>query len=293
MPIVTLNAPGREPIQSSRTDCQAFEVVSQIPNQTDFITSLVQAYRRGFMTTPRIYWLHRLANEAAGGPDGQPAAANTQAALPAVNLAGIFSLFTMALQSGLRRPAITINRPEGAEIGRIKITFTTMGQNGGTLSISDGGPYGANKWYGRIKADGSFVRGQRCTPQVLEYLTRLAADPGGVIGAAGRRTSSCCFCSRPLTDDRDGFSVQVGYGPICAQRWGLPHGSAALTAEGRANWQANLAQLQEQRRQEAANRLERMRLQAEETNRLRLEAIERNRLEQERQDREMACFADY
>lgn len=30
----------------------------------------------------------------------------------------------------------------------------------------------------------------------------------------------CSFCGLALTDEG---SVEVGYGPVCAKRWGLPH----------------------------------------------------------------------
>ena len=42
--------------------------------------------------------------------------------------------------------------------------------------------------------------------------------------AFGHQHENCVFCSRSLTDDKDGRSVQVGYGPICASKYGLPWG---------------------------------------------------------------------
>lgn len=39
----------------------------------------------------------------------------------------------------------------------------------------------------------------------------------------GHTTGSCVFCSRHLTDER---SIAVGYGPVCAEREGLPWGDA-------------------------------------------------------------------
>ena len=40
----------------------------------------------------------------------------------------------------------------------------------------------------------------------------------------GHEHHRCVFCSTPLTDDGDNRSVQVGYGPICAAKYGLPWG---------------------------------------------------------------------
>jgi hypothetical protein len=42
--------------------------------------------------------------------------------------------------------------------------------------------------------------------------------------AFGREFHACVFCSTPLTDDGDNRSVIVGYGPICARKFGLPWG---------------------------------------------------------------------
>lgn len=41
----------------------------------------------------------------------------------------------------------------------------------------------------------------------------------------GKLWGSCVFCSRLLTDER---SVAVGYGPICAEKNGLPWGEVAV-----------------------------------------------------------------
>jgi hypothetical protein len=38
----------------------------------------------------------------------------------------------------------------------------------------------------------------------------------------GHKTGNCCFCSRPLNDAR---STEVGYGPVCADKWELPWGT--------------------------------------------------------------------
>lgn len=42
--------------------------------------------------------------------------------------------------------------------------------------------------------------------------------------ALGHQTHHCCFCGLELTDDGDGKSVDVGYGPVCAKNNGLPWG---------------------------------------------------------------------
>lgn len=42
--------------------------------------------------------------------------------------------------------------------------------------------------------------------------------------ALGHLTDHCCFCGLTLTDDGEGRSVEVGYGPVCARKHNLPWG---------------------------------------------------------------------
>jgi hypothetical protein len=50
-------------------------------------------------------------------------------------------------------------------------------------------------------------------------IAEIARTPDLCATAYGHATGQCSFCARPLSDDR---SVAVGYGPICADKYGLP-----------------------------------------------------------------------
>jgi hypothetical protein len=84
-----------------------------------------------------------------------------------------------------------------------------------------------DQWYGRVFADGRW-EGGRGTPevnaQVETVLTALAADPERVAAEHGKLTGNCCFCNRPLGEGEDKRSVEVGYGPVCADKFGLQWG---------------------------------------------------------------------
>lgn len=56
---------------------------------------------------------------------------------------------------------------------------------------------------------------------VLNMLHEMAAHPVETAILYGKRTKQCCFCGITLTDPR---SRHVGYGPICAENYGLPWG---------------------------------------------------------------------
>lgn len=59
-------------------------------------------------------------------------------------------------------------------------------------------------------------------PQEHKALIREAVkNPIGLCSVLGQQFSYCCFCSTEITTKE---SLSVGYGPICAEKWGLPWG---------------------------------------------------------------------
>lgn len=58
-------------------------------------------------------------------------------------------------------------------------------------------------------------------PDVLNTLYQMAAHPVETAILYGKKYKSCCFCGISLTDPR---SLLQGYGPICAENYGLPWG---------------------------------------------------------------------
>jgi len=88
----------------------------------------------------------------------------------------------------------------------------------GTVNVTDGGRYPDNEWYGRIDRDGNFSMARATTFQVVAVLKALADDPSHTAEMYGKKFNHCCFCARELTDDR---SINAGYGPVCADHFGL------------------------------------------------------------------------
>lgn len=77
------------------------------------------------------------------------------------------------------------------------------------------------KWYGRVHRNGDFEMAHDTPTIIAQRLSELAADPVRVASEHGRLTGRCCFCNKPLDDER---STAVGYGPVCAGHYGLPWG---------------------------------------------------------------------
>ena len=89
-----------------------------------------------------------------------------------------------------------------------------------SINITDGKPFGQSKFYGRILADGQLKL--RIESDIIEHeLELFAENPTGYAKLYSSVTGNCMFCARTLTDPQ---SVAVGYGPICAGHYGLPHG---------------------------------------------------------------------
>lgn len=134
-------------------------------------------------------------------------------------LDGIKAAIDTARLSGLKRPGFKL---DGIEI---KQASDQSAKYRGCIHVSNGGAYGSdsNVWYGSIDTEGYFKPSGKCTELIADRLKELN-EPGALQAAAmafGIETGACCFCALELTDPR---SVGVGYGPICAGRYGLPWG---------------------------------------------------------------------
>ena len=119
--------------------------------------------------------------------------------------AEIFELFNRAAET-LRYPAINLTSKDGRKI-RV---------------------YRATKGYIAIKVDGEYV-GKLVSADVkiilyspkelLPEIDALLSNPISESALQGKEYGRCCFCNREL--DNEG-SIFHGYGPICAEKWGLP-----------------------------------------------------------------------
>jgi hypothetical protein len=127
-------------------------------------------------------------------------------------------MFDAARSAGLRRPSIRLNTGSGAAL-RLS-PAPASGRNSGSIYVTD-----ANRNYlGRI-TDGAFIAsrdtGVARPAGLTDTLRALAERPLETARAYGHATGNCCFCGRGLTDAR---SVAMGYGPVCAERYGLAWG---------------------------------------------------------------------
>ena len=122
----------------------------------------------------------------------------------------IFTLFNNAAKT-LRHPAINMRR-----------------KNGDKLLI-----YLATKGYIAIKLNGEYIGKLPAADkniilydsplfnhnELINELDTILSNPISESALQGKEYGRCCFCNREL--DNEG-SIFHGYGPICAEKWGLP-----------------------------------------------------------------------
>lgn len=139
-----------------------------------------------------------------------------------LDLTGINAMFDRAKAKGLKRMVVRFLDEAGDRFSVSPAAATS--RNAGMLyvkSSSDG-------YLGKIDEDGHFhgAHGAQADAAARAQAALIAfnKDPEGKAKLYGKMTSSCCFCGLELNDPR---SVMAGYGPICADNYGLPIPSMA------------------------------------------------------------------
>ena len=73
--------------------------------------------------------------------------------------------------------------------------------------------------YGWLNVKNGGYRVQTRFDPLGELLKMINEHPLDFDWSRGRSQTECCFCGRELVDER---SVELGYGPICAAKYGMP-----------------------------------------------------------------------
>jgi hypothetical protein len=172
-----------------------------------FAASLLSGYTKyGSFTVRQLPHAERIAQQALG---------LVQTNVEVINVAGISSLFNAAIGNKIKRPRIKLDGLKFAMAGE-------RSRYNGKIMIDNGLPYGTpeNKWFGYIDLITGEFTPKNTTPEIVQRIKEFAAKPAETARAYGLRTGNCCFCARTLIET---VSVDVGYGPICAQKYNLPH----------------------------------------------------------------------
>jgi hypothetical protein len=196
---------------ASRADTLQALVGQLGPKDRPFAEGLLETVRRtGRMSDKQIYWINQLI-ERATIPQ-QPRRVEAVG-----NFARVYAMFATARRH-LKYPKVHLQLADGRPVALAMSGATSHHPN--TINVTDGGPYGQNKWYGRVEVDGTWTAGREFPElaEVANLLHRLSEEPEKTAAEYGQLTGYCCFCSTRLTNEK---STAVGYGPVCADHFGL------------------------------------------------------------------------
>lgn len=179
------------------------------------VSSLVSSWQiYGSLTSKQAALMEKLVAEAEAKRDRAAAPASKAERL---DLCKINEMFDTARGNGLKRMALRFLDEAGATFTVSPAAATS--RNAGMLyvkSADDG-------YLGKIDPQGVFHGAwgteRDATTKAQAALVEFSRDPVGKSKLYGKLTNSCCYCGKELNDPR---SVMAGYGPICADNWGLP-----------------------------------------------------------------------
>lgn len=132
----------------------------------------------------------------------------------------VVEFFRGAIRKGAKRMTVTVEST-GAMIA---ISFRDSRP---VLYVTDGKPYGQSRYFGALDVDSAQLRRGRDRMSEEESMlwAEFSADPVKTAARSGHLSGRCSFCSRQLDDSR---SVQHGYGPVCAEKFGMPWNAARV-----------------------------------------------------------------
>ena len=147
----------------------------------------------------------RLTDGQLGAAERCVARSKSAVEAPTVNTDKLHECFNKALEAGLKKPKL---RFDGFQASLAPVT----GRNAGAIYIKNNADY-----LGKIQ-NGKFFAVHGVDPTVINTVSEAITDPLAAAVTYGRRSGSCSCCGRELTV---GKSIELGIGPICAEKFGM------------------------------------------------------------------------
>lgn len=133
---------------------------------------------------------------------------------PQINLTPIADFLLSAQKRGLKNPKLRVLAPDGSTELRLSTTSPRSAVPGSIAVV-----LGAD-FVGCVRPNGD-TTGRFAMDSVLQnHLLEVAKNPVQAAQKYAALMGLCSFCGKQLTDEG---STEVGYGPVCAKHWGLPH----------------------------------------------------------------------
>jgi hypothetical protein len=225
------------------------------PKSQSFVSSLWDQYKKkGTLSDKQKFWIrvyaekvpgaspHATMNQLNPSVDVKAALKKLQEAPKVVPSIFVGDALLLMLKNavevskqkgGKKTPKIKFKHckdkdPESPNFGKLispKISFhiaTKASKHMGCVIVTDGGPWGDSLFYGRIEPGGNFWPNNVASEEVIKFVTNFAGHPEMMGSAYGLSTFNCCFCGLDISTKE---SKSVGYGPVCAEKYGLTWGN--------------------------------------------------------------------
>ena len=209
---VTTRRDGAVTFRSGLGDAEMLEILSRVPGS--FAADLLRAANssRG-LSYSQENWAHKLANDWLA--QQQKAGENPVNSVEESGADALFAAFDAARIKGAKRMKI-----------RLQDVILKPSQSGDDVWVLDPHKSVENRWgtltpayLGKVNRRTGIVGS--FTDAVMAQVRAACENPAKIAAQYGHDTGNCSFCSKELTDNR---SLSVGYGPICAGKYGLPWG---------------------------------------------------------------------
>lgn len=179
-------------------------------NNSDFAASLLdQVKKKGDLSPAQLQAVYQsIAREEDWAKQREQKATQTQ-----IDMTDLLNRFALALKAGIKRPKVNT--------GDLLFSLAPAhSHNAGCVYVKgEKDAYGDRPYLGKITPEGKFFAGRGVEDEVKQRIAEVGSDVVGSAKAHGAQHGNCCFCGSPLSTDA---SVSNGYGPICADRYGLP-----------------------------------------------------------------------
>jgi hypothetical protein len=204
------------------------DVVDRL-NERDqkFANQLISQWdQKGWLSKNQIPWVTTLTERAHESTTGSMVPKKAEhTVIQLGDVTKLFALFERAESKHVQWPVIKFT------CDKTPIRLTHGKDDKLHLNVDVKDDYGKRPWIGGVDRGGAYSMSRKNKPpqglgKVLEDFATNPSDAGRVYGKAER---SCCFCGITL---RSKDSLYYGYGPICADNFGLEWGNATeLTRE--------------------------------------------------------------
>lgn len=179
------------------------DMAREFARTSEFMRDLVDQYGRGKLLSERqVEAIRKFAAKRAEFQAQRSAEREKLAA--EVDLAPIHAMFDKAREAGLKRLQY---RAEGLIIK----PAPSFSANAGALYVKTTD----DLYIGKVVGN-KFHPNRDATQSNKEALLNIAKNPVDAAKAYGKLTGSCSCCGRTLTDPT---SIELGIGPICAEKW--------------------------------------------------------------------------